>query len=779
MASRIIYPPARRSHDVSLLHGRTVPDPYRWLENPDDGEVVSWVQAEQAVTGAYFERLQTDRAAVLSRLEQLQNYPRAGCPIVRPGIALQSRNAGLQNQDVLYMAASVGELSSSVTPLLDLNALDPAGTTSLSSASLSDDGKYYAYGLSRGGSDWQELHVRDVVHQVDLPDKILWAKFTGLEWLNDGSGFFYSRYPQPAIEASKAGTETASTQFCMICMHILGTPAEEDLLVWAEPSEPSWIVSAELTDDGEYLLITTAKGTDPVNRLAVAHLPTVLAGWRSGSALGVQAALSAHGGRPPSVDHGAYLPACQFVADFSAQFEYICNDGPRFILKTNLDAPKYRLIAADFSAAAASAADAAVTAAAAAGAPVPLPPFVTVVPEEDSVLVWSTVIAGVHLLTCHLRHVTHALSTRLIVRELTSVPLSDTAALLSSASEIELPGPGTVAGFSGRRCDQQAYIKFVSFLDPGQILRLDVGAAVPTAETAVSSASLTSWHQTLLSGFDAAEFTSERSFVTSSDGSTQLPIFIVRRKVVPAGPQPTLLYGYGGFNVNLGPSFSAMRLVWLQELGGVYVMAIIRGGGEYGEAWHQAGARFNKQTCFDDFSSVAKHLVRTGITEPRRLGVLGGSNGGLLTLACALQQPSLYGAAVAQVPVADMLRYHKWTVGKLWAGEYLCADDSVEELEYQLTYSPLHNVRAVESPSQELPSILITTADHDDRVVPAHSFKMAAELQFTAGASMHQTRPLLVRIESNAGHGAGKPTSKVLAELADVYTFLHHELTKR
>lgn len=782
------YPSCRKGDEVSNLYGKRIPDPYRWLEDPDAPEVVTWVKEQQSVAGQYFQSHRDMRDKVLSRLEQLQNYSRTGCPVVREGVTLQSRNTGLQNQDVLFKSCTTDDILASTSALLDLNAIDPAGTTSLSSGSLSDDGKYYAYGLSKGGSDWQELHVREVSSGTDLPDTIVWAKFTGMAWLKDGTGFFYSRYPPPAIDASKAGTETASTQYCMICLHFLGTSADEDLLVWAEPTEPSWIVSSEVTDDGDYLLISTAKGTDPVNRLAVAHLPKVMTAWRT-TALGVQAALTANDGKPPLPSVGCYLPAVQFVNSFEAQFEYIANDGLRFLLKTNLDAPKYRIVAADFGDEAA--------AAAATTAPATLPPLTTVVPEEDSVLVWATVISKTNLLTCHLRHVTHALGLRVISGNLVDVRLADTASLVSSVVEIELPGPGTIAGFSGRRVDSVAFCKFVSFLDPGQILCLDFRAAttslpVPAGGSSVpfpasvASASehplavLSSWHRTLLAGFDPTEFISERSFVPSTDGKAQLPIFTVRRRTASGGgtaAQPTLLYGYGGFNVNLGPSFSATRLAWLQELNGVYVMAIIRGGGEYGEAWHQAGARFNKQNCFDDFAAVARHLVATGVTLPRSLGILGGSNGGLLTLVCALQNPTLYGAAVAQVPVADMIRYHKWTVGALWVGEYLSADESLEQLDFQLTYSPLHNVKSSSSPGEQLPAMLITTADHDDRVVPAHSYKMAATLQATAGTSPHQTRPLLVRIESNAGHGAGKPTSKVLAELADIYTFLHHELT--
>jgi len=250
----------------------------------------------------------------------------------------------------------------------------------------------------------------------------------------------------------------------------------------------------------------------------------------------------------------------------------------------------------------------------------------------------------------------------------------------------------------------------------------------------------------------------------------QLPVFIIRKAAAAGAPPPPpaacLLYGYGGFSISLKPSFSASRLVWLRECGGVYAVACLRGGGEYGEEWHTAGTLGRKQNVFDDAAAVAEHLIATGVTARRRLAIMGGSNGGLLVLAVAQQRPELFGAGVAQVPVADMLRFHRFTVGALWRGEYGYVDDSAEDFAFVRRYSPLHNVRAPASPGEQLPSLLITTADHDDRVVPLHSFKVVAELQAVAGASPHQRRPLLARIEEQAGHGAGKPTGKILDERA-------------
>ena len=261
----------------------------------------------------------------------------------------------------------------------------------------------------------------------------------------------------------------------------------------------------------------------------------------------------------------------------------------------------------------------------------------------------------------------------------------------------------------------------------------------------------------------------------------KIPVFTVAA-ADDVGPGPTLLYVYGGFNISMQPSFSALRLALLSTLKVRFALACIRGGGEYGEAWHQAGAGHKKQNCLDDVHAVATWLQRAdgGLAGPgpRRLAIQGGSNGGLVVLACALQRPSLYGAVVSQVPVADMLRFADFTVGALWCGEYGNARKNEADFHSMRKISPLHNVVAPTSRATQLPSTLITTADHDDRVVPLHSFKVTAELQAVAGGSAHQERPLLIRVETSAGHGAGKPTKKVLDEVADIYAFISHELGK-
>jgi prolyl oligopeptidase len=328
-----------------------------------------------------------------------------------------------------------------------------------------------------------------------------------------------------------------------------------------------------------------------------------------------------------------------------------------------------------------------------------------------------------------------------------------------------------------------------------------VAAAAPTpvphpdGAGAGAFAELTPYWETRVAGFRAADFEARQVFVSCAagrraDGSAApadappvlVPMFLVhRRGLVGAGRPPAaraLVYGYGGFNISLPPNFSPLRLAWLNDCDGLYALANIRGGGELGEEWHKAGSGLAKQNCFDDLAACGDYLVREGLAAKRRVAVIGGSNGGLLALACALRRPDLFGASVAQVPVADMMRFHKFTIGSAWRGEYGFAEESEADCANMLAYSPLHNVRAPASAAEQLPSVLITTADHDDRVVPLHSLKMAATLQAVAGASEHQTRPLLVRVDSKAGHGAGKSTTKVLDEYADVYAFIAHELER-
>jgi prolyl oligopeptidase len=358
-----------------------------------------------------------------------------------------------------------------------------------------------------------------------------------------------------------------------------------------------------------------------------------------------------------------------------------------------------------------------------------------VVPETVDTL-RSVSLVGGRLVASYLRHA-HAVVR---VHELDG----------AFVREVDLPGIGSVDGFGGRQSEPRTFFTYTGFTTPATVYAYDVrdGAATVFRRPEVD--------------FDPDLYVTEQIFVTSRDG-TDVPAFVTRRKdVTPDGNRPVFLYGYGGFDIPLTPGFSVSRLVWM-EMGGVYVVANLRGGGEYGRSWHEAGAKLRKQNTFDDFVAVAESLVRDGWTRRERLAIGGGSNGGLLVGASMTQRPDLFGACLPDVGVMDMIRFHKFTIGWAWVSDYGSPDDP-EEFRALLSYSPLHNVR----PGTCYPPTLISTGDHDDRVVPAHSFKFAATLQAAQGCD----NPILIRIETRAGHGAGKPTDKLIDEIADKWAFL-------
>ena len=321
-------------------------------------------------------------------------------------------------------------------------------------------------------------------------------------------------------------------------------------------------------------------------------------------------------------------------------------------------------------------------------------------------------------------------------------------------SNVELPGIGTAGSFSGKKDENIAFYSFESFTTPDVAYKYDF----TTGKSEI-------FYQPKIN-FNPDDFVTEQKFYISKDG-TKVPMFIVYKKGTKLnGDNPCLLYGYGGFNVSLTPYFTPRRLVWLEN-GGVYVVANLRGGGEYGEDWHQAGTKLNKQNVFDDCISAAEYLIDNKYTNPDKLALKGGSNGGLLVGAVINQRPDLFKVAIPEVGVMDMLRYHKFTIGWAWAGDYGTSADNKEMFDYLLKYSPIHNIQDV-----NYPAVMVTTADHDDRVVPAHSFKYIATLQ----EKYSGFNPVLIRIESKAGHGGGMPTSKQIEEYTDIWSFIFHNM---
>ena len=682
------YPETRTVDQVDTYHGVAVPDPYRWLEDPHAPESQAWIDAQNQVTFGYLEQL-PGRDQLQQRLTELWNYERYGIPFKRGDRYFFYKNDGLQNQSVLY---TLPTLDAEPTVLLDPNTLSADGTVALSAVAISENGAYLAYGLSASGSDWVEWQVRDIASGKDFDDHLKWVKFSGAAWTHDHQGWFYSRYDEPD-ETTKL---EAVNYYQKLYYHRLGTSQSEDVLVYERPDQKEWGFSGGVTDDGRYLVISVWRGTDPRNLVFYKDLNS-----------------------PDS-------PVIELVSAFEAEFSYAGNEGTVFWFRTDLDAPKGRLLAIDL-------------------ARPDRNHWQVVIPEATDTL------QDVSLLN-HQFVVDYLSDARSVVDYLSDarsqVKIFDLQGQF--LRDVELPGIGSVGGFSGKREDTETFYSFTSFTTPNTIYHYDL----VTGESRL-------YRQPQVN-FDPDAYTTTQVVYPSADG-TRVPMFITHKRGLELnGQNPTLLYGYGGFSISLTPSFSVSNLVWL-ELGGVYAVPNLRGGGEYGEDWHLAGTKVHKQNVFDDFIAAAEWLIAQGYTHRDRLAIMGGSNGGLLVGACMTQRPDLFAAALPAVGVMDMLRFNQFTIGWAWESDYGSPQDEAE-FKALYAYSPLHNLKL----GTAYPATMVTTADHDDRVVPAHSFKFAAALQ-----AAHQGEvPVLIRIETKAGHGAGKPTAKVIEEVRDRWAFL-------
>lgn len=700
LAGTFTYPSTRGGDQKDAYHGKDVADPYRWLETPvkikdeanapkellaESAEVKSWVEAQNKVTFGYLESI-PERKSIIERLTKLWDYERYSPPSRQGNRYVFSKNNGLQNQSVLYVMDS---LNAEPRMLLDPNTLSPDGTIALSGTSYSDDGNLMAYGLAAAGSDWQEWKVRDVVTGKDLDDHLKWIKFSGISWTKDGKGFFYSRFPEPV-----AGQEFQALNLNMrVYYHTLGKPQSDDLLIYEDPSNPEHGFGAFVTDDGKYLGILTSKGTDNVNLVHWASLEK---------------------GIPQGKEKFTVL-IDKMVNDYSP----IDNVGSVMFFRTDLDAPKGRVIAIDLNNPAKD-------------------QWKTIIPESKEVLQGASLV-GNRFFASYLKDA----SSDVRIFEIDG----------KSAGHVAFPAIGSAGGFGGKREHTETFYAFSSFAYPPSIYRYDISTGKSELMRRAEVDMVPEQYET------------KQVFYSSKDG-TKVPMFITHKKGVKLdGNNPTLLYAYGGFDISITPSFSVARVAWM-EMGGVYAVANLRGGGEYGKEWHDAGKGLKKQNVFDDFISAGEWLVANKYTCPEKLAIQGGSNGGLLVGACMVQRPDLFGAALPAVGVMDMLRFHKFTAGRYWVDEYGSSDDP-ELFPYLLGYSPYHALLRA-SKGTRFPSTMITTADTDDRVVPGHSFKFAAALQEKHGGD----NPVLIRIETKAGHGAGKPTKKIIEEAADVLAFL-------
>ena len=670
------YPATKQDDAIEERFGTVIPDPYRWLETDirRNAEVARWVDQQNVVSAPYLSGL-PGRQTFQERLMALFAHERLSTPMKRGERYFFYRQSAMDNQGKL-VARSATDGSDQV--VIDPNEWSEDGTSALGTWSVSTDGRHVAFSIHEDGADWGTIRVLDIDGNAMLEDEIEWARFTSIAWLEDGSGFFYARNPEPEADA----TFGAPTLGHAIYFHRVGDPQSQDQVVHAPEAALPLIHTVKVTESGSHAVI----------------MSTPLSGGNSVSVIDLRTSDWAVRPLIESVEHGWSL-----VGEVDSKLFLTSSEG----------AGRGKIVCVNLA--------------------LEKPTFETIVPEQREAVLLGGRIAGDRLL------VSHMVDAKSEVRRFTLDGRPD--------GRVVLPGIGTAGAFEGRVGEDEAFFLFSSYDAPTTIYRYDVASNTSSiwAEADVAA--------------DLASISVEQRFYTSKDG-TEVPISIVRRKDVTQAA-PTMLTGYGGFGIPMVPFFSPEAIAWVEQ-GGVYAVANIRGGGEYGRAWHDAGRLRNKQNVFDDFIAASEFLKREGITSKDGLAIHGGSNGGLLIGAVVNQRPDLYAAALPDVGVMDMLRFDRFTGGSLWMQEY---GDPANEADFRtlLSYSPLHNIRA----GVDYPAILVTTADTDDRVVPAHSFKYAAALQ----AARIGNRPHLLRVESRAGHGAGKPTDKIVEQAADMWAF--------
>ena len=674
------YPSPRKSDVVDNYFGTKVSDPYRWMENDTSAEVNDWVKAENKVTQDYLAKIPY-RQAIHDRLTDIWNYTKYTVPIHKGNHYFYYKNNGLQNQSVMYKQDKPDGKSE---VFFDPNNLSKDGTVSLGGTYFNKEGTKMGYTISCSGSDWEEIYVLDVNTGKRTTDSIRWAKFTDVAW--QGDGFYYSRFDEPAKGTNGLVAENINQK---IYYHKLGDPQSKDVLVYSDPARPKVGLGASTTEDERYMLIYATEGASSGNELFYRKATNFNA------------------------------PFAKLNSGFEFNFSVIDNVGDKFLVLTDKDAPKYKLVLIH-------------------PANPPEKSWQIIIPEKKEVL-QAVTQAGGKLFAHYMKDAS------------AFVNQYDMDGKLEHA--VALPGYGSVGGFDGKKTDKEVYYSYTSFTYPSTIFKYDIASGKSEV------------FQKPALKFNPDDYESNQVFYPSKDG-TMIPMFIVYKKGIKLdGNNPTLLYGYGGFNISLFPDFSVSRMILLEK-GGIYALAILRGGGEYGEDWHKAGMLAKKQNVFDDFIGAEEYLIANKYTSHDKLAIMGRSNGGLLVGACMTQRPDLCKVAFPGVGVLDMLRYHKFTIGYAWASEY-GSSDNADQFKYLYAYSPLQNLKET-----SYPATMITTADHDDRVVPAHSFKFAATLQ----EKDRGNNPALIRIDTKAGHGGGKPTAKQIDEWTDIWSFMFYNM---
>jgi len=700
-SAQLNYPVTRKTDVADDYFGTKVADPYRWLEDDNSPETAAWVKDENKVTEDYLSTI-SFRPAVKKRLTELWNYPKSSVPFKGGDNYFVHTNNGLQNQFVLNIKHGI---AGEAVPLLDPNTMSKDGTVDINNVSVSHDGKYLAYSISKAGSDWNEIYVMDITTSKQLADTIKWVKFSGLSW--QGNGFYYSRYDPSSI----AKVQKDKNEDQKVFYHVLGTDQTKDRLIYSDKDHPQRIFGAGTTEDEKYLILSASEGTSG-NNLAIRNAGSEDAKW------------------------------INVVNNFENNYSVVDNDGDIIYILTNYKAPKYKLVSFD--------------------AAHPGKGFQDIIPESNNVM--EQVTSADHKFV--VKYMVDA-SSRLKVFSRKGTFLCD----------ILLGAIGTVEELSASNKDENVFYSLTTFTSPPVIYQFNVN----TKQQII-------YFKPKLN-FNSDDYETKQVFYKSKDG-TKIPMFIVNKKgIVFNGQNPVLLFGYGGFNISKTPEFKLERLVFFEQ-GGVLAIPNLRGGGEYGEEWHKAGTKERKQNVFDDFIAAAEYLISERYTNPEKLAIGGRSNGGLLVGAVMTQRPELFKVAIPTVGVMDMLRFHKFTIGWAWKSDY-GSSETKEGFDYIYKYSPLHNIKS----GVKYPATLVTTGDHDDRVVPAHSFKFIATLQdkqdrppSKASTSIRAVpgeqagNPMLIRIDINAGHagstalGSGKPVSKQIDEQTDIFSFIMYNL---
>jgi prolyl oligopeptidase len=672
------YPKTRKVDTVNTYFGTPVPDPYRWLENDQAADTKDWVKEENKVTQNYLGQIPY-RDAIHKRLEVLWNYEKYSAPFKEGKYTYFYKNDGLQNQAVLWRQMGDGDPE----VFLDPNKFSTDGTTSMQDIDFTKDGSMAAYQLSEGGSDWRKVIVIKSADKTIVDDTLTNLKFTGIAWKGN-EGFYYSTYDKPKVGSQLSGM----TQYHKLYYHVLGTPQNQDKLIFGGERTPRRYIGAYLTEDQHFLVISAATSTTG-NELYIQDLT------RPGSEI------------------------VNVVNNFDNQHSVIDNVGSKLYIQTNLYAPNFRVVTVD------------------AANPKPIN-WKDLIPTTKNVLSVST--GGGKIFAEYLKDAT------------SFVQQYDMDGKLER--NIELPAVGSAGGFGAKKGEKETYYYFTNYVYPPTIFKYDIAAGTSTVYKKPSVQ------------FDPAQYESKQVFYKSKDG-TKIPMIITYKKgTVLNGKNPTLLYAYGGFSISLTPAFSTSNIVLLEH-GGIYAVPNLRGGGEYGETWHRAGIKMHKQNVFDDFIAAAGYLIDNKYTSKDYLAISGGSNGGLLIGAVMTQRSDLFKVALPAVGVMDMLRYNQFTAGAGWSYDYGTAEDSKEMFDCLYRYSPYHALKPA-----NYPATMVTTADHDDRVVPAHSFKFGARLQeYQQGPA-----PVLIRIETKAGHGAGQSTAQIISGQADKWAFMFQNM---